>query len=143
MPLEPAGAEPSALRAPAHLPGAVIQVPKHDADGNAIGGVRLPDLAVPLGTHGGQNLPHTFTCSLVGSYTAFAATKAQRESTGDARLSLAERYRNRDDYVNRIRIAAQDLIQRGFLLPEDGAVIVQAAATNPSFGPPAANPAQR
>ena len=143
MPLEPAGAEPPALRAPAHLPAAVIQVPKRDADGNAIGGVRLPDIAVPFGTHGGQNMPHTFICSLVGSYTAFAATKAQREAAGDARLSIAERYRNRDDYVNRIRIAAQDLIQRGFLLPEDAAVIVQAAAANPAFAVPAVSTAPR
>ena len=143
MPLEPAGAEPPALRAPAHLPSAVIQVPKRDADDNAIGGVRLPDLAVPLGTHGGQNMPHTFTCSLVGSYTAFAATKAQREAAGDVRLSIAERYRNRDDYVNRIRIAAQNLIHRGLLLPEDVAVIVQAAAANPAFAALVANPVPR
>ncbi len=143
MPLEPAGAEPPALRAPAHLPGAVIQVPKHDSDGNAIGGVRLPDLVVPLGTHGGQNRPQTRNCILVGSFTAFAVTKAQREATGDARLSLAERYRNRDDYVNRIRIASLELIEAGFLLPEDAAVIIQAAASSSAIGPLAANPAPR
>jgi hypothetical protein len=143
MPLEPASAEPPALRAPAHLPSAVIQVPKRDSDGNAIGGVRLPDLAVPFGTYGGQNMPHTFICSLVGSYTSFAATKAQRDAAGDVRLSIAERYRDRDDYVNRIRIAAQELIQRGLLLPEDSAVITQAAAANPAFATPVANPAPR
>ena len=144
MPLEPAGAEPPTLRAPAHLPLAVIQVPKCDADGNALGGVRLPDLAVPLGTHGGQNIPQTsFTCSLVGSYTAFAATKAQRDAAGDVRLSIAERYRNRDDYVNRIRIAAQNLIQRGFLLPDDAAIIIQAAAANPVFATIVAKPVPR
>jgi hypothetical protein len=143
MPLEPAGSEPPALRAPAHLPNAVIQVPRRDADGNAVGGVRLPDLAVPLGTHGGQNQPQSFTCSLVGSFTAFAATKVQRESSGDSRLSLAERFRNRDDYVNRIRVAAQDLVERGFLLAEDAAVIVQAAASNPTFGPTAPNAGPR
>jgi hypothetical protein len=142
MPLEPAGNEPPALRAPAHLPEAVIQVPKRDADGNAVGGVRLPDLAVPLGTHGGQNQPQS-TCSLVGSYSAFAATRVQRESSGDARLSIAERYRNRDDYVNRIRIAALDLMEGGFLLPEDAAVIVQSAAASPAFGAQTANPAPR
>lgn len=67
-------------------------------------------------------------------YTAFAANKVLREAARDSRLSTAERYRNRDNYVNRIRVAAQDLIQRGFLLPEGEAVIVHAAATNPSFG---------
>jgi hypothetical protein len=143
MPLEPAGNEPPALRAPAHLPNAVIQVPRHDADGNAIGGVRLPDLAVPLGTHGGQNRPPSRNCMLIGSYTAFAATQTAREAAGDSRLSIAERYRNRDDYVNRIRIAALELIQAGFLLPEDAAVITQAAAANSAFGAPAANPAPR
>ena len=94
----------------------------------AVGGVRLPDLALPLGTH---------------AYTAFAATKAQRESSGDARPSIAERYRNRDDYVNRIRIATLELINAGFLLPEDAAVVIQAAAANPAFGQPAADPAPR
>ena len=143
MPLEAPGSEPPALRAPAHLPGAVIQVPKRDADGNALGGVRLPDLAVPLGTHGGQNAPQTFTCSLVGSYTGFAVAKAQRESAGDARLSVAERYRSRDDYVNRIRIAAQELLQFGLLLPEDAAVIIQSAASSTAFGPATVNPAPR
>src|ERR1700749_1309991 len=59
MPLEPAGAEPPALRAPTALSAAVIQVPKRDQDGNALGGVRLPDLAVPTGTNGAQNRPQT------------------------------------------------------------------------------------
>lgn len=98
-------------------------------------GVRFPDLVAPLGTHGGQNKPQTFTCSLVGSYTPFATTKAQREANNDARPSIAERYRNRDDYVNRIRIAAYDLIESGFLLPEDAAIIIQAAASHPGSGP--------
>ena len=48
-------------------------------------------------------------------------------------MSIAERYRNRDDYVNRIRIAALELMSAGFLLPEDAAVITQAAASNAAF----------
>ncbi len=142
MPLEPAGNEPPALRAPAHLPGAVIQVPKHDADGNAIGGIRLPDFAVPLATHGGQSRPTSRNCMLLGSYTPFAGTKATREAAGDARLSLAERYRNRDDYLNRVRIAVRELVKAGFLLPEDAAVITQAAAANSAFGPAISDPAK-
>jgi hypothetical protein len=133
MPLEPAGAEPPALRAPTNLANAVIQVPKRDQDGNGQGGVRLPDVAVPLGTHGGQNAPQTFTCMLVGSFQPFAATKAERDRTGDARPSIAERYHNRDDYVNRVRIAAQALEARGLLLPEDAAVIIQDAASSKLF----------
>jgi hypothetical protein len=135
MPLEPASGEPPALRAPSRLAAAVIQVPKHDADGNAIGGVRLPDVAVPIGTNGGQNQPQSFTCMLVGSFSPFAATKAERERAGDARPSIEERYRSRDDYVNRVRVAAQDLVARGFLLSEDAAVVVEEAASSKLFTP--------
>ncbi|HLX79991.1 MAG TPA: alpha/beta hydrolase domain-containing protein [Burkholderiales bacterium] len=134
MPLEPASGEPPALQAPARLASAAIQVPKRDADGNAVGGVRLPDIVAPLGTNGGQNQPQTFTCMLVGSYSAFAVTKAQREAAHDARPSVEERYRSLDEYVNRVRVAAQGLLERGLLLPEDAAVIVQGAASNHLFG---------
>jgi hypothetical protein len=41
--------------------------------------------------------------------------------------------------VNRIRIAAQDLLARGFLLPEDAAVIVQEAASTNLFAPAPTN----
>jgi hypothetical protein len=44
---------------------------------------------------------------------------------------------------NRVRVAAQDLLGRGFLLPEDAAVIIQAAASSNLFGPAPANPAPR
>jgi len=139
MPLEAAGGEPPALRAPTRLSAAVIQVPKRDQDGNALGGVRLPDVAVPTGTNGGQNQPQTFTCMLIGSFSPFSATKAERERTGDARPSIEERYHGRDDYVNRIRVAAQDLMKRGFMLPEDAAVIIQEAASSNLFAPAPVN----
>ena len=45
--------------------------------------------------------------------------------------------------MNRIRAAANSLVQSGLLLPEDAAVIIQAAAANPAFGPPEANPDPR
>jgi hypothetical protein len=143
MPLEPASSAPPALRAPANLPHAVIQVPKRDEDGNALGGVRLPDIAVPSGTNGGQNQPQTFTCMLVGSFSPFAARKAERERAGDARPSIEERYRSRDDYANRVRVAAQDLVARGLLLAEDAAVIIQDAASSNLFAPAPAHPAPR
>ena len=54
MPLEEAKNDPTVLRAPTHLPKAIIEVPKRDEDGNAIGGVRLPDMQVPLGVNARQ-----------------------------------------------------------------------------------------
>ena len=98
---------------------------------------------MPLGTNGGQNAPQTFTCSLVGSFSPFAATKAERERSGDARLSIEERYQGRDDYVNRVRMSAQDLVSRGLLLSEDAAVIVQQAASTTLFAPAPTNDAPR
>ena len=128
MPLREAPADAMALRAPNYLPKAIIQIPIRDPDGNANGGVRLPDMVAPLGTHGGQNPPLSFACALGSSYLAFAKTKEEREAANDSRLSLMERYKDRNDYANRIRMAARDLEQRGLLLTEDVAIISQAAA---------------
>lgn len=129
MPLQPARDDPAVLQAPRNLPDAVIQVPQRDADGNPVGGVRLPDIAVPLGVHGGQNAPlTTFTCSLVGAYRPFARVQAARDGGPP---SLAERYADQQDYVNKVRAAAHAAEAEGFLLPEDAAVIVNAAAETP------------
>jgi hypothetical protein len=133
MPLQPANGDPTVLRAPKNLPDAVIQMPQRDADGNPLGGVRLPDVAVPLGVHGAQNTPLTFTCMLVGAYLPFAATKEARDATHDPRLSLAERYKDQNDYVNRIRVAAREAEAEGFLLAEDVAVIENSVAAAPIF----------
>jgi len=116
MPLEPATGDPDVLAAPNTLPKAVIERPKRDADGNVLGGVRLPDVAVPLGVHAAQQDPKSFACSLAGAFLPFDEAK------------IAARYKNRDDYVNRIRNAARTLETEGFLLPDDAAVIVAAAA---------------
>lgn len=34
-------------------------------------------------------------------------------------LSLAERNRDRDDYISKLRLAAQELVKGRYLLPED------------------------
>ena len=143
MSLEKASEKIPTLPAPAHLPNAVIQVPQLDTDGNALGGVRLPDLVAPLGTHGGQNSPQTFTCSLIGSYSAFAVNQAEREKNKDSRLSVTERYQSRDEYVGKIRQAAANLMHEGLLLQDDMAVIIQAAASSPLFGNTNPNPNPR
>ncbi len=135
MPLSPAKDDPTVLRAPKNLPDAVIQVPQRDADGNPVGGVRLPDIAVPLGVYGLQNEPLTsFTCSLVGAYRPFARTK---DGTDDKTPSLADLYKDQGDYVNRVRVAARAAQVEGFLLPEDAAVIIDAAAATPISKPKA------
>jgi len=70
---------------------------------------------------------------LVGSYRSFAKTREERERTNYDLPSVAERYRDRNDYVNRIRDAAHQLELSGFLLPEDAAIIVHSAAQSTAF----------
>ena len=56
----------------------------------------------------------------------FARTRADRERTGDPRLSIEERYRGRDEYVGKFAAAALDLVEHGYLLQEDVADLLEA-----------------
>ena len=109
-----------------------ILVPKVDADGNDLAGIRLPALEAPIGTYTGWNLrPRGLAegelSGLLGSFKPFAKSKTQRKKTGDPRLSLAERYRDKQDYVEQISRAARTLVDERFLLPEDAERIIAEA----------------
>jgi len=112
----------------------VVSVPAVDADGNVRAGIRLPDIAVPLATQAGWNYRDASIGSPdrlageIGSYIPFARTKADRDRAGDPRLSIEERYRNRDEYVGRFAASTLDLVERGYLLPEDVADLLKHAA---------------
>ena len=127
MPLEALPGEPTLLQAPAHLPGAIVQAPKRDADGNSLGGVRLPELEVPLGTHGAQNLPLSDrACNLNAAYIPFARNPGERKA-GDTRVALSERYKSAEDYLAKLKAAADKLVTQGFLLKEDADLIFKQA----------------
>lgn len=103
----------------------VILVPKVDADGNDIAGIRLPAISVPLATYTGWNLQgprlaEDELCGLLGSYIPFAATRKERLERGDPRFSVEERYRDREDYVERVAREVRSMIEERWLLPEDG-----------------------
>jgi hypothetical protein len=69
------------------------QVCAVDADGNEIAGIRLPPIAVPLGTYTGWNVYRAQPCELCdrdGSFIPFARTRTERETTDDPRPSLEE-----------------------------------------------------
>jgi Alpha/beta hydrolase domain len=112
----------------------VVSVPAVDADGNVRAGIRLPDIAVPLATQAGWNYRDASIGAAdrlageIGSYIPFARTKADRDRSADPRLSIEERYRNRDEYVGRFAAAATDLVDRGYLLAEDVADLLKHAA---------------
>ncbi|MGB6668047.1 MAG: alpha/beta hydrolase domain-containing protein, partial [Candidatus Acidiferrum sp.] len=102
-----------------------VLIPQVDADGNDEGGVSLPELQVPLATYTGWNLrdpsigASDLRLSFYGSFIPFAKTAAEREQSGDPRLSVAERYSSREEYLGRFAEAALKLIHERFLLPED------------------------
>ena len=79
---------------------------------------------VTVGTFTGWNLrPRGLAqgdlSGLLGSFIPFAKTKSQRKQTGDPRLSIEERYKDRADYVEQISRAARALVEARYLLAED------------------------
>jgi hypothetical protein len=134
-----------AVQWPLHVPGGFradlsgalsvlpFIVPQVDSDGNDIGGLRLPEQAVPLGTYTGWafrneqiGAPETLI-AMAGSYIPFEKTRSDREKSHDPRLSVEERYSSRADYVSRVEAAAKKLVQGRYLLQEDVPAIVEAA----------------
>jgi len=101
----------------------VALVPAVDHDGNDLGGLRLPDIAVPLGTYTGFNLykspfPAGEMCDRDGSFLAFAPVRAELVS-GDTRKPLAVRYGDRARYAALVAAAARQLVHDRLLLPDD------------------------
>ena len=114
-----------------------LQVPQVDADGNEVGGLRSPEVEVPVGTHTGWSLRKAGLAegelySLTGSFIPFARTRAEREATSDPRLSIQERYGTHAGYVLAIARSVQRLVDQGLVLEEDAERYVAAAmARNP------------
>lgn len=134
-------------RVPTKTPAVIGGVFPHrvsavDDDANELAGIRLPFVTVPLATHAGWNLRHTDIGgagqvmgtggasggTLRGSMIPFQATRAQRDVSGDQRLSIEERYDSREQYLNLVKQAAEELIGQRYLLEEDLEPVVDMAA---------------
>ena len=114
------------------LPQLVVRV---DADGNEVAGIKSPLLSAPLGTYTGWNVTtsglytgqlcgSSFGASPIGGFIPFAKTKSERVASGDPRLSLEERYKDHDGYVQAVKTAADKLVRNGYLLAEDAATMI-------------------
>lgn len=107
-------------------------VPAVDADGNEVAGIRLPEVAAPLGTFVGWRLRSEALgaswamVGLQGGWLPFAATESDREA-GDPRSAIAACYRDREDYVSCAREAALELVDRRLLLARDLALVAERA----------------
>ena len=108
-----------------------------DESFNERGGIRLPDLSVPVATYTGWNLrdesignPNLFigiTGGLAGWTLPLPVTKEERERTGDPRASIEERYASREDYLEQVSRAAMELADEGYMLEEDVEEVVELA----------------
>lgn len=110
-------------------------LPQVDQDGNEITGIRSPHIEAPLGTYTGWNFrdaasgaPEILAANL-GSFFPIAKTRQERLDRRDPRPAIEERYRDRTEYLSKVRTAAEGLTAAGFLRSEDVAgVIAQAGA---------------
>jgi hypothetical protein len=116
-------------------PAYPVLLPQVNRDGIDVGGILLPEVAVPLGTFTGWNYlvpvhPNLdYLAGLTGSFIPFPLTTRDRKASGDTRQSIAERYARRDDYLNRIRTVAQRLVERRLLRAEDVNAITAESAS--------------
>ena len=110
-------------------------VPRVDADGNEVGGIASALYQVPLGTYLGWNVTASGfykgrACGFSGGFIPFAASKAERIAAGDSRLSLEERYPNREIYLAKVNDAVSRLVREHLLLRNDAHRLLEEASAS-------------
>lgn len=101
---------------------------KRDMHGNALGGVRLPEIEAPVAKYGISNFTtgsldflDLFACVASGSTTPFSQSK------------LNQLYPDFGSYVRQYSAAAQRAIEAGHVLPEDQGAATRAVAERSGF----------
>jgi hypothetical protein len=100
-----------------------VLVPKCDADGNDLGTLLPPEVAVPLGTYTGWNLRRKdvgadgMLSSLQGSFLPFAT----KETPMDPRPSIGKRYADVKLYRQHLDETCERMVKDRYLLAEDRA----------------------
>jgi hypothetical protein len=109
------------LEPPTVGPAFSALIPQVDADGNELGGIRLPDVAVPLGVYTGWNLRDPALgapdelYSMAGSFIPFP------------RAEIEKRYPSRSAYLDKVAAAVRELIREGYLLERDRSPLLDRA----------------
>lgn len=88
------------------------QQPLRDEHGNAVGGLRMPEIAVPIARYKGVYAPDPDCRNAVMPFD---------------RQTLESLYPAPGDYLDRYTAATQALLDGGFLLPEDARKLIEAA----------------
>lgn len=144
FPSIPGSMDPRTITGPARVAGGQVRplphlVPQVDEDGLDLGGIRDPEVAVPLATTTGWNFraeavgnPNDIY-QLLGSYMPFAKTATARTASGDPRRSIEERYPSEGEYLRRVQAASDALIRDGYMLREDLAWVLARAKAHWAF----------
>lgn len=102
-----------------------VLVPKSDSDGNELGTLLLPDIAIPLATYTGWNLrgrtvgAEGMLAELMGSSIRFPRNRKERLANGDPRASIEERYASFDEYRHQYAAWCDKLVTERLMLRED------------------------
>jgi hypothetical protein len=100
-----------------------LLVPAVDRDGNELGGWRGAMSSVPLGTYTAWDWKSPefasfgYISGLNGAFIPFARTRAERLAANDPRLSIEERYGNREGFMKAATVSIDNAIAQRFLLP--------------------------
>lgn len=103
----------------------VVKIPAIGPDGNELGTLLHPAVAVPIGSYTAWNLRSEAIgapgelLSLAGGFVPFAKTVELRKASGDPRPALLERYKDFAAYRAQYQAAADRLVAERYLLPED------------------------
>jgi hypothetical protein len=109
-----------------------VLVPRSDAVGNDVPGIRQPEVEAPTATLTGWNTRTAeFTdgdlCDLNGMTIPLRTKKSERVAAGDPRPSLEELYGTHDGYVAKVAAAARALQKDRLMLQEDVDAYIQEA----------------
>lgn len=102
-----------------------VRIPRCGTDGNDLGCLIPPEVAVPLATYTGWSLRATTAgaqnqlVKLTGSSIPFPLTAFEREWTGDPRQSIQEQYPSVDSYRGRMEAKCKAYAAAGYLMEED------------------------
>jgi hypothetical protein len=113
------------LNPPKRIGKYTVLVSKSGSDGNDLGALLPAEVRTPLATYTGWNLrrkdvgAENMLANLLGSYIPFAKTKAEREKSGDPRLSIEERYGSFTNYLKQFEAGCAEMARQRYLLAED------------------------
>jgi len=109
------------------------KVPQVDKFGNELGGIRNIELLVPLATY----IPYSLRIGLAGeqnelndfygTFIPFSKNTEEKNVRNDKRPALQNLYKNKEDYLKKVKKFTKKLVKQGFLLKEDKDYVLKRA----------------